>query len=234
MNEHLYLCENLQFSYRLGSQKISALQGISLQIQRGQMVCLAGPSGSGKTTLLNLLGLIEPPQNGQLIFNGQNISKTSEKERNRIRRFEMGHIFQHFNLLNALSAYENVEYFLIRQNVRPKERAERVEDALRQVGLWDQRQQRPLTLSGGQQQRVAIARALAKRPIVIIADEPTASLDQENGREILSLLGKLQGHHGISVVLSSHDPMVLSSVSEVVPLLDGKLAHPNQEGTTCD
>lgn len=221
MSEHLYHCENIHFCYRLGTQEIWALKGVNFLLPRGQMVCLAGPSGSGKTTLLNLLGLIERPQNGQIFFNGQYLGKIREKERNRIRRFEMGHIFQHFNLLNALTAYENVEYFLIRQNVRPKERAERVEDALRQVGLWDQRQQSPLAMSGGQQQRVAIARALAKRPVVMIADEPTASLDQDNGREIMSLLGQLQRQHGISVVLSSHDPMVLSSVSVVIPLIDG-------------
>ncbi|MEO5666840.1 MAG: ABC transporter ATP-binding protein, partial [Bdellovibrionota bacterium] len=181
--------------------------------------------GSGKSTLLNLLGLIESPQEGRLRLFGQDVALLSERDKNAIRRHKIGFIFQSFHLFNVLSAEENVEYFLHRQGVETSERKSRVEEALRAVGLWDHRKKRPLQMSGGQRQRVAIARAIAKRSEILIADEPTASLDQNTGREIMDLLAHLNKERGTTVVVSSHDPMVLSYIPKVIRLVDGRLEN---------
>ena len=220
----LYSARNVAFAYRLGTQKVKALAGIDLDIERGGFYCLAGPSGSGKTTLLNLLGLIEGVQEGSLVFDGTELAALSEARKNQIRRFRIGFVFQSFNLFPVLCADENVEYFLQRQGVPAAERRERVRRALTTVGLWEQRRQRPAQMSGGQRQRVAIARALAKGPEVIIGDEPTASLDQETGRGIIDTLAALCRDAGVTVILSSHDPMVLSRAGQVITLRDGRIA----------
>jgi ABC-type lipoprotein export system ATPase subunit len=221
----LYQCKDIFYNYKLGEQSIEAIRNVSIDIKYGEFLSLAGPSGSGKTTLLNLLGLIEKSKRGEILFSTNNINKCDEKELNKIRRFEIGFIFQNFHLIDSLDAYENVEYFLLRQNVSKKLRQEIVENALTDVGLWEQRHQRPLELSGGQKQRVAIARAIAKRPKVIIGDEPTASLDQKTGLEIMNLLRKLNKKDGITIVLASHDPMVLEQVDRVVKIYDGKVGE---------
>lgn len=220
----LYACESLRFSYVLGSVPVPALKGVDLRLERGAFVALSGPSGSGKSTLLNLLGLIEAPQEGKLELFGQNVSTLSEKEKNQIRRHRIGFIFQSFHLFNVLSAEENVEYFLHRQGVAGPERKQRVAEALAAVGLTDHRTKRPLQMSGGQRQRVAIARAIAKNSEILIADEPTASLDQNTGREIMDLLARLNQERGTSLIVSSHDPMVLSYIPRVIRLVDGRLA----------
>jgi len=213
----LYQVKDLKFNYRLGSQEVHALRGVSLSLQRGQFYCLCGPSGSGKTTLLNVLGLIEPVQNGQVLMDGKNLGQLSESEKNEIRRFHVGFIFQTFQLFPVLSAEENVEFFLARQGLGSKERKERTQEAIRAVGLWDHRQKKPMEMSGGQRQRVAIARALAKRPNVLIADEPTASLDQATGKEIMEILVKLNEERGMTLILSSHDPMVFHKPVPGIP-----------------
>jgi putative ABC transport system ATP-binding protein len=220
----LYEARGLAFAYRLGALGVPALRGVDLAVERGGFYCLAGPSGSGKTTLLNLLGLVEAPQEGTLRFDGRDVAALGEREKNRIRRFRLGFIFQTFNLFPVLRADENVEYFLARQGLPRAERRTRLEQALRDVGLWEQRRQRPGELSGGQRQRVAIARALAKRPVVIIGDEPTASLDQETGRAIIDVLLGLNSRYGVTVIVSSHDPMVQSLATRRVELRDGRIA----------
>ena len=220
----LYAAKGIAFDYRLGSQTVAALAGVDLQLDRGGFYCLAGPSGSGKTTLLNLLGMIEPVQTGSLLFDGTNLARISEAEKNRIRRFRIGFVFQTFNLFPVLRAEENVEYFLHRQGVPAEERRQRVSDALNAVGLWEHRHKRPAEMSGGQRQRVAIARALAKKPDVIIGDEPTASLDQQTGKGIIDTLVELSGSTGVTTILSSHDPMVLSRAEHVITLRDGRIA----------
>lgn len=221
--EALYRCDKLVYYYQLGEQQVQALNDINLTIHTGEFLSLAGPSGSGKTTLLNILGLIEKPQQGDVHFSKYSILECDEARLNQIRRFEIGFIFQNFHLIESLNAYENVEYFLTRQKVAKSERATRVENALRLVGLWDKKEHRPLQLSGGQKQRVAIARALAKNPKVIIGDEPTASLDQTTGHEIMDILKKLNREQGVTIVLASHDPMVLDCVDRVVHIQDGHL-----------
>lgn len=220
----LYKAEGLEFRYSLGKQAVPALNGIDLEIRTGSVYCLTGPSGSGKTTLLNLLGLIEFVQKGSLAFEGREVAKLREREKNKIRRFRIGFIFQRFNLFPVLSADENVEYFLYRQGVPGPERRERVKEALSHVGLWAHRSKRPFEMSGGQRQRVAIARALAKKPEVIIGDEPTASLDQKTGREIMETLRELNGRYGVTLILASHDPMVHAYASNRVRLVDGRIA----------
>jgi putative ABC transport system ATP-binding protein len=224
MTQTQYSASELVFTYPLGSQKVQALRGVSLEIATQEFVCLSGPSGSGKTTLLGLLGLIEPVQDGELRFEGRDVTGMEEEDRNDLRRFEIGFIFQQFHLFPVLTAIENVDYFLSRQGILPEEREERARRALEAVGLADQMHKRPLEMSGGQRQRVAIARAIAKRPKVILADEPTASLDQATGREVLSILRRLNEDSGVTVIVSSHDPMAQAFARRQIRLLDGALA----------
>jgi ABC-type lipoprotein export system ATPase subunit len=221
---NLYALKDVRFRYKLGKCEVDALRGVTLEVTEGALLCLKGPSGSGKTTLLNLLGIIEPMQDGALSFEGKELRALSEPERNKLRRFDIGYVFQQFHLIPVLSAEENVEFFLRRHGLSATERRARVESALRAVELWDQRRQRPLEMSGGQRQRVAIARALAKRPRVILADEPTASLDQATGKTIMELLLKLHAEANVTVIVSSHDPMVHAIIPTHIALRDGLLA----------
>jgi putative ABC transport system ATP-binding protein len=219
----IYRADDVRFEYRLGTQKVEALRGVSFQLPEGAFVCLMGPSGSGKSTLLNLLGLIEKPQQGNIEMIGRDLARLSETEKDKIRKHELGFVFQSFNLFPVLSAEENVEYFLARQNVGASEREKRVRAALEAVGLWEHRSKKPLEMSGGQRQRVAIARALAKQPRVIIADEPTASLDQRTGAEVMEIFSRLNRETGTAIIVSSHDPMVQSLVQNKLWLKDGVL-----------
>lgn len=219
----LYKIEHLVFSYYLGKQQVEAVRGVSLTIPNASLVTISGPSGSGKSTLLNILGLIEPVQGGKLYFQGENLSQIGEKRKNQIRKFEIGFIFQQFHLFPVLNAEENVKYFLTRQKLSKKEVNERTEEALRAVGLWEHRKKKPSELSGGQKQRVAIARAIAKRPKVIIGDEPTASLDQKTGREIMDILVRFVKEEKGTVILTTHDQMVQSYSDQNFHLVDGLL-----------
>lgn len=219
----LYQARNLNFYYHLGEEKIPALKNVAVEIPKEGLSCLSGPSGSGKTTLLNVLGLIEDFSEGEVFFEGRDLKHLSEIDRNHIRRHKIGFIFQTFQLFPTLSAAENVEYFLTRQGVVATERKQRVEESLNAVGLWEHRSKRPLQMSGGQRQRVAIARAIAKRPQVIIADEPTASLDQKTGREVMEILKKFNREKGVGIIVSSHDTMVHGFADRIIRLRDGLL-----------
>ena len=219
----LYQLRNVKFQYLLGRQTVQALRNVSCSIEAGALVCISGPSGSGKSTLLNLLGLIELPQEGEILFQGQDFKALKESERNKLRKFEIGFVFQSFQLFPVMTALENVEYFLYRQGLPAQVRAERSKKALEAVGLWQHRQKKPLEMSGGQRQRVAIARALAKQPKVIIADEPTASLDQNTGRDIMELFSMANLTTGATLIVSSHDPMVQKICPTRLHLLDGEL-----------
>jgi ABC-type lipoprotein export system ATPase subunit len=219
----LYKGEGIAFEYRLGTQAVPALIGVDIAIEQGGFYCLAGPSGSGKTTLLNLLGLIDNMQAGRLQFDGAELAELSEADKNHIRRFRIGFVFQTFNLFPVLGADENVAYFLHRQGLARTEIRQRVEDTLHAVGLWEHRHKRPAEMSGGQRQRIAIARALAKKPDVILGDEPTASLDQETGKGIIETLSSLASDQGVTVILSSHDSMVLARAKSVITLRDGRI-----------
>ena len=222
-NKYLYKIENLSFHYNLGKQQVEVLHALSLQIPSASLTTISGPSGSGKSTLLNILGLIEPISSGMVWLQEEDIGLLNEKRKNQIRRAEIGFIFQHFHLIPVLTAEENVRYFLSRSKLPKIEIKERTEEALEAVDLWQQRKKKPAQLSGGQMQRVAIARAIAKSPLVIIGDEPTASLDQKTGREIMELLALLVTEKNCSVVLTTHDPMVQTFASHNFHIQDGML-----------
>lgn len=222
-NSFLYEIKNTTFSYYLGKQKVEALSDLSLNIPKASLITISGPSGSGKSTLLNLLGLIEPTQEGSIVFQGEDISKMNEKRKNQIRKADLGFIFQQFHLIPVLSAEENVKYFLSNKKLSKDEIEDRASDALKAVGLWEHRKKKPSQLSGGQKQRVAIARAIAKNPAVIIGDEPTASLDQKTGQEIMKLLKELVEKRNTSVILTTHDSMVKSYAHKNFHIQDGRL-----------
>ena len=207
-----------------------ALRGLTLDVDAGELTCLAGPSGSGKSTLLSLLGLIEPVQEGSLRFAGRDLARIDEKEKNHLRRFELGFVFQQFLLFEALDAAENVAYFLRHRPLTRSERDREVDAALDAVGLAAHRRKRPLEMSGGQRQRVAIARALVKKPSVLIADEPTASLDQATGRGVMEIFRRLAVDERKTVVMASHDPMAIGYATRLVRLRDGQLESDGAEG----
>ncbi len=213
--------KDVAFTYGKGDVAVHALKKVTCSFHAKEIVALSGPSGSGKSTLLNLLGLIEPLQDGEIFLEDQPFSKLPEKKKNALRKSEIGFIFQQFHLLPVLTAEENVAYFLHRQNLPKEEVAQRVKETLCQVGMWEHRHKKPSALSGGQAQRIAIARALAKKPAVLIADEPTASLDQANGRAVMELFSHLAKDEGITIILTSHDPMVLSFADRILHLKDG-------------
>lgn len=219
----LYDVKNLHFSYLLEGVKFEALKKVHLQVNAGEMVTFAGPSGSGKSTLLNLMGLMEQTQNDMIFYNGKCLGQLDETAKNIIRRFDIGFIFQSFHLFPVLTTYENIEFFLIRQDIPEAKRKELVEESMEVLGISDLRDKRPTQLSGGQRQRVAIARALAKRPKVIIADEPTASLDQKNGEAVVDHLFGINKKFGTTIIVASHDPMVLNHSPKTLYLKDGEL-----------
>ena len=187
----IYQCKNLSHHYKLGGSNVESLKDLSFKIKANDFVTIVGPSGSGKSTLLNLLGLIEPLQSGSIIFQNSEVGNLTESEKNKLRKYQLGFIFQNFHLIDVLTAEENVGFFLSRQGVAKAERQSLIENALNLVQLWEHRKKKPKEMSGGQRQRVAIARAIAKRPQVIIADEPTANLDQKTGHSIISILKEL-------------------------------------------
>ena len=219
----LYRIHKVSFCYKLGSHLIEAIKEISLDIPRGKLVTFSGPSGSGKSTLLHILGLIEPVQDGEVHFNGEDLSTLKDSQLNILRKYEIGFIFQQFHLIPVLSAEENVEYFLERQGLDKKLIKERTREALESVGMWEHRKKKPSEMSGGQRQRVAIARAIAKKPRVIIADEPTASLDQKTGREVMDIFRNLVKDNELTLILTSHDPMILSYSDLNFHIQDGAL-----------
>ncbi len=231
LKDTLFNIKNLMFSYPLGKQKVRAIHALNLIIPSRTLVTISGPSGSGKSTLLNILGLIEPVQDGKVLFFNEDLSQMSERRKNQIRNLNIGFIFQQFHLIPVLTAEENVRYFLSRQKIPKREIFARTKEALEAVGLWEHRMKKPSQLSGGQKQRVAIARAIAKKPDVIIGDEPTASLDQQTGQEIMELLAALVNKNKTSIILTTHDPMVQTYADINYHLQDGRLidTHTNED-----
>lgn len=222
-NQYLYRLQDISFSYKIGNHEVSALRDISLNIPKRSLTTFSGPSGSGKSTLLNLLSLIEPLQGGEINFENQDFSTLSERKKNEIRKFHIGFIFQQFHLIPVLSAEENVAYFLHRQSLPKREIQERVQETLNEVGLWEHRFKKPKEMSGGQMQRVAIARAIAKEPKVIIGDEPTANLDQETGKDVMTIFQKLVEEKEVSIILTTHDEMVKTFSTTNFHIQDGLL-----------
>lgn len=210
------------------------LKGIDLEVSRGSMICLVGPSGSGKTTLLNVMGLLEKPLKGDVVFAGKDVAKLRERELEALRLRELGFIFQSFFLLPTLSVFENTSYFLPSIGLARGEAKDRAEEVLSQVGLLEFRNKLPRELSGGQRQRVAIARALAKKPSVILADEPTANLDRKTSDTIVSVFQELREKQNVSFVFSTHDNHLVSYAQVVHPLEGGKLMAPIKQHKQSD
>ncbi len=209
-------------AYELGGEKAGAF-GVSLSVPAGCLAVLAGPSGSGKTTLLQLAGLLDEPDEGDVFLEGEAVSRLPEKARCELRLRRLGFVFQAFNLVPVLSALENVMLPLQLQGIKDEDARRRAAEALAHVGLSDRLEHRPGQLSGGQQQRVAIARALAPRPVLVLADEPTASLDHAHGGPLMDLMAQQCRESGVSFLVASHDPSVISRADLVFRLLDGKL-----------
>ncbi len=209
--------------YNEGEEReVRALDGISLQIDRGEFVAVVGQSGSGKSTLMNVLGLLDIPTYGEYHLDGNDVTTLSDKEQAHTRNKEIGFIFQGYNLIPALSAYENVELPLIYQGIKASKRRELIQDAMERVALWDRRDHKPTEMSGGQQQRVAIARAIATRPPIILADEPTGALDSKTGKHVLEILQRLY-KEGTTVILITHDNGIAATAPRVVRISDGKI-----------
>jgi len=210
--------ERITKTYTLGKRELQVLKGIDLCVEQGGLVAIMGPSGSGKTTLLNIIGCLDRPTSGSYHLDGKEVSSLSSTELAAIRAKKIGFVFQTFNLLPRLSALANVELGLKYAGIDDRDLAL---EALRRVGLADRANHRPTELSGGEQQRVAIARALAKRPPVILADEPTGNLDSKSGEEVLSLLTELHKEQGITLVMITHDPDVARRCQRIIRLKDG-------------
>ncbi len=213
--------ENVTKTYTIGKIETNALRGISMSIENGEFTALVGPSGSGKTTLLQLIGCLDQPTTGQVFINGKDVSKLNRDQRADLRRGTIGFVFQFFALIPTLTAYENVEMPLLLNGVNSTERRERVMSLLDSVGLADRAHHRPDQLSGGEQQRVAVARALSTRPLLVLADEPTANLDTENGKQVMETMVRLNQETGVTFVFATHDPRVIHYARRVVTLRDG-------------
>lgn len=212
-------------SYRIGEVETRAVDGVSLAIEAGEFTALVGPSGSGKTTLLQIMGCLDKPDRGAVIINGQDVTRLNANRRADLRRDVIGFIFQFFALVPVLDAYENVELPLLLSGVGARERRERTLELLDAVGLSDRIHHRPDQLSGGQQQRVAIARALVKRPLVVLADEPTANLDTANGEQAMEIMQRLNAQTGTAFIFATHDPRVMSFARRTVRMLDGRIVE---------
>ena len=210
-------------TYRLGEHVVRALQGVDLSVQRGELLALTGPSGSGKSTILNLCGLIDTPDSGDIVLGGTSVKHLNESQRTLLRRDAMGFVFQSFNLVPVMTVAENVDYPLFLDGVGAAERRQRVAAQLEAVGLQEHAHHRPDALSGGQRQRVAIARALVKRPRLVIADEPTASLDSHTADQVLELMRERGHAEGAAFVIATHDSRLTSRCDRIVALLDGRL-----------
>jgi putative ABC transport system ATP-binding protein len=208
--------------FQSGRQEVRALRGIDLDVREGEFLALVGPSGSGKTTFLNLAGALDVPTAGDLRVLGRSIAALSRRERADLRLRSIGFVFQAFNLVPVLTAVENVEFVLELQGL--ERRRERARAVLQELGLAELADRRPAELSGGQQQRVAVARAVAARPALVLADEPTASLDGENAEILMHMMRDLRDRHGMTFIFSTHDPRVVAHAVRVVTLVDGRVA----------
>jgi putative ABC transport system ATP-binding protein len=215
--------EDVTRVYKIGEVETYALRGLTLSVEEGEFTALVGPSGSGKTTALQVMGCLDKPSSGRVLLKGEDVSKLSGSKRADLRRGSIGFVFQFFALLPGLNAYENIELPLLLAGKNGKQRKERVNELLEAVGVADRAQHRPDQMSGGEQQRVAVARALATHPILILADEPTANLDTENGRQVMEIMQRLNQETGTTFVCATHDPRVVAFARRVVELRDGKV-----------
>mgnify|MGYP006095642923 FL=1 len=217
--------QNLEKLFIDAGTEVRAVDGVSINVEEGEFTAIVGPSGSGKTTLLNMIGGLDNPTNGKVQVAGVELTELSKNELIDFRLKNIGFVFQSYNLIPVLTAYENVEFVMLLQGRDPKERKARVNELLVAVGIADKAKNRPSKLSGGQQQRVAVARALAPKPKFIIADEPTANLDSKSASTLLDIMQQLNEKEGITFLFSTHDQRVIDRARRVVTLTDGKITE---------
>jgi putative ABC transport system ATP-binding protein len=211
--------------YQQGKLSVEALRGVNLSLQPGEFTAICGPSGSGKTTLLNLVGALDTPTRGSIRIRGGELAGQSATALARFRLKEVGFVFQAYNLVPVLSAYENAEFVMLLQGVPPVERRRRLAEVFKTVGLEGLESRRPAELSGGQQQRVAVARAVAAQPAIVLADEPTANLDSATGSALLDMMRELNERKGVTFVFSTHDQRVMDRAKRLVRLTDGQISE---------
>lgn len=227
--------ENMKKIYNPGENEVRALDGIDLDIEKGDLVAIVGHSGSGKSTLMNMLGCLDTPTSGKYVLNGQDVANMTDNQLADVRNKEIGFIFQGFNLISNLDAVGNVELPLVYRGVSKSERKRIAVEALKSVGLEDRMQHKPNEMSGGQQQRVAVARAVAAKPPIILADEPTGNLDTKSTKEIMEILKELH-KSGRTVIIITHDEEIASQTHRVIRILDGRIEedYVNEEVVECD
>jgi putative ABC transport system ATP-binding protein len=231
MSEEPIICvDNIFKSYIMGREAVEALRGVSLCVEKGEIVCLMGPSGSGKTTLLNILGGLDAPSRGHVVVDGDNVVALDEESLAKMRLRKMGFVFQAYNLLGNFTAEENVEVPMVLAGMKNGERKKRVKELVTMVGLADRGHHYPSELSGGQQQRVAIARAMANDPAILVGDEMTGDLDSVTGFEIMELVAKLNRERGMTVVYVTHDPRMSKYAHRCIQLRDGKIVSDGDNG----
>ena len=223
MKEAIIKLDNVWKTYEMGEVKVNALQGVNLEIKKGEFVAIMGPSGSGKSTAVNMVGSLDIPTKGKVYLEGHDISKLSESKLAQLRGRKIGFIFQQFNLINTLTALENVALPMVFQDTPREERIKKATRILEKIGLGDRMGHRPTELSGGQQQRVAIARALANEPDVILADEPTGNLDSTTGETVMGFLEELNKKDGKTIVMVTHDLNIAHHAHRIEFLKDGQI-----------
>jgi len=222
-NKAIIETRDLEKVYDDSKVAVHALRGVNLEVHEGEFMALSGPSGSGKTTLLNIIGALDSPTNGTVRVAGEDLSGFSKSELSRLRLNRIGFIFQAYNLIPVLTARENVEYVMLLQGIDERERIERAETILKDVGLKDYINARPNEMSGGQQQRVAVARAIVSNPDVVLADEPTANLDSKTASSLLEMMREMNETHQATFVFSTHDKLVMDFARRLVKLRDGQV-----------
>ncbi len=216
--------EHIHRYFQVGEQSIHALNDINLTIKQGEYVSIMGPSGSGKSTLLNVIALLDQPSSGRYLLNGQDVTQLNDEQLARVRRENIGFVFQFFHLIPRLSAAENIEMPMVLAGIAAKERKQRVAEVLKAVSLADRSDHRPDQLSGGQMQRVAIARAMIMRPGLLLADEPTGNLDSQSGREIIELLESLNQQQDMTLLMITHDKSIGQRAERCIRIIDGQVS----------
>jgi putative ABC transport system ATP-binding protein len=217
--------------YMLGQTRVEALRGVSIRIERGEFLAIAGPSGAGKSTILNMVGCIDTPSDGKVLIDGTEVEHLTDKDLTRYRRTKIGFIFQSFNLIPVLNVYENIEFpLLLQRALSRKERSDIVGHFIEEVGLGDRVRNKPNELSGGQRQRVAIARALVTRPVIVLADEPTANLDSETGHMIVELMRSINETEKTTFIFSTHDSHIMEHARRIISIRDGQVTGTEERG----
>lgn len=213
--------DNVHRKFNIGTTELHVLKGISLEVRKGSLNLLLGPSGSGKTTLLNILGTLDQPNEGAVVMDGEDVLAMSEKSKDKLRRTDIGYIFQSVALMSNMTAYENVDFFLRINGYNTKERDQRIKDVMRFVGLEQRMTHYPSQMSGGEQQRVAIARSIAHKPKLILADEPTAELDTATGLRVISIFKDMIVQTGATIIMCTHDRSLMPYADHIFEMEDG-------------